>query len=139
MSPLELFSETKLFMSNCLLNTSSWMPHRHSKVSVSRTELLIPPRPRHLPKKPASLAVFPSSGYGISSLHFSQVTNLESLNFICFKLYIGKTCQRYRQNVSLTRPKPEIRICSMAHPFHAAVLVREPSVVTLLPVSLRDL
>ena len=137
MSPLELFSETKLFMSNCFLNTSSWMPHRHSKVSMSRTELLIPPR--HLSKKPASLAVFPSLGYGISILHFSQVTNLESLNFIYFKLYIGKPCQQYRQSVSLTRPKPEIRICSMAHPFHAAVLVRELSVVTLLPVSLRDL
>lgn len=135
MSALELFSETKLFISNCLLNTSIWMPSRHSKLSMSQTEPLIPPATsqRNLHLLWSSLAQEMAS----SSFIFLYVTNLELLSLVYFKLYLIKTYQWYLQRVSLTRPKLEIRVCPMAHPFHAAVLVRDPSVVTLTCVTAR--
>ena len=134
MSPVELFSKTKLLSPSafsapplgCLADIPNIVCPKLNSWSPS------PATPqRNLPLLWSSLAqevVSPSC----------KVTNLQSLNLIYFRLHVSKTCQPYPRNISLIRPKSEIRRYPVAHPLHVAFLVQNPLVAPLWPVSLRQ-
>lgn len=120
MSPVELFSKTKLLSPSafsapplgCLADIPNIVCPKLNSWSPS------PATPqRNLPFLWSSLA------QEVVSPSF-KVTNLQSLNLIYFRLHVSKTCQLYPQNISLIRPKFEIRRYPVAHPLHVAFLVQ---------------